>query len=631
MVGLPVAGAIEAGTRSVRLRLRADPHSAATRDWQTLPMQRPGWQRLVERIAGPAVPLLAGAYVVAVVAGALQPGIGITSHADLSTPHAVLAVVAGAGLVAAGVVAWILRRRTIGLLAMAAGACWFGADWAGAVALSPGLRSLALGASLMTLPLLVHLVLHANRVDASPTARRTLALVYGGIGALGLAWMATYVPWNDPDCLALCDASGGPFGDRSMARVFAAAWQILTAVAGIGLALWAGSHYAGASGLARRGALRTVLPAMIVGLAWAYWAIALLFPSSAVPPTGWVLASAFVARGSAMLLLAIGLIWLLLDGRRTLLAVRRITDQLSPLPGGGSLRTALAGALGDPNLQLVFPLPGSSGSVDAAGAVIAEPPARAGTHLTPIEYGGETVAIAVAAGNAPDVPVTDDLGEAVRLAAANERLLAAVRHEVLELRASRARIVEAGDAARHAIERDLHDGAQHRMLGVLHELSLAQVAAATAGDTATAERLSQAVDEADAAIESLRRLARGIHHATLTEAGLLAALEALADEAPLPVDIDAPVDVRYPAEVEATVWRVVADSVAAADRLGADGVEARVRQVGDRVHLDLGIDGASSVPDTIALADRVGAAGGSLTLDLTEPERLRLHVELPCE
>ena len=593
-------------------------------------MQGPAWQRIVKRIAWAVVPLLAGAYVIAVVAGALRPGLGTTGYAELSTPLTVLAVAAGAGLVAAGVVAWVLRRRTSGVLAMAAGACWLGADWAGAVALSSGLRSLALVASLMTLPLLVHLVLHANRSDASPVARRTLVLLYGGIGALGLAWMATYVPWTDPDCLALCDTGSGPFGDRSIARLFAAAWQALTAVAGIGLAVWAAVYYAQSSGIARRGALRTLLPAMIVGLAWAYWAIALLFPSSAVPPTGWVLTSAFVARGLSMVLMAIGLTWLLLDGRRTLMAVRRITDQLSPFPGGGSLRTALAGALGDPKLELVFPLPGQ-GSVNAAGIAVADAAARAGTHLTPIQYGGETVAIAVAAGSAPDVPVTDDLGEAVRLAAANEGLLAAVRHEVLELRASRARIVEAGDAARHAIECDLHDGAQHRMLGVLHELSLAQVAAATSGDTVTADRLSQAVDEADAAIESLRRLARGIHHATLTEAGLLAALEALADEAPIPVELDAPVDVRYPPEVEATVWRVVADTVAAADRLGAVGVEAHVRQVGDRLHLDLEVDGASGVPDTIGLADRVGAAGGSLTVDLTEPETLRLHVELPCE
>ncbi len=459
----------------------------------------------------------------------------------------------------------------------------------------------------------------------------TLVVLYLGIGALGLGWMATYVPWNDPDCLALCDAVAGPFGDRSVARLFAAAWQILVAVAGICLATWASVRVGRTSRIARRRSLLTLMPAVAVGLAWAGWAIALLFPSSSVPPTGPVLAAAFAARAMAVLLLALGLTWLLLDGRRTLVAVRRITDQLAPFPGGGSLRTALAGALGDPALTLVFPLPGKAGSVNAAGIAVADASTQAGTQVTPIEYGGETVALAVATGTAQDISVADDLGEAVRLAAANEALLAAVRHEVLELQASRRRIVEAGDAARHAIERDLHDGAQHRMLGVLHELSLAQVAATNAGDTVVASRLARAVTEADAAIDSLRRLARGIHPAMLTEAGLGAALEALADEAPIPLDIDAALGIRYPPEVEATAWRVAADTVAVAGRLVADGVTVRVRQVGDRLRMDVGIDGATGVPDTIGLADRIGAAGGSLTIDLAEPDALLLHVELPCE
>ena len=308
-----------------------------------------------------------------------------------------------------------------------------------------------------------------------------------------------------------------------------------------------------------------------------------------------------------------------------------ITEQLSPLPGGDSLRTALASALGDPELRLVFPLPGRSGSVDAAGVAVAGPPIRVGAHLTPIVYGGETVAIAVASSEAPDIPVADDLGEAVRLAAANEALLAVVRHEVIELRASRRRIVEAGDAARHSIERDLHDGAQHRMLGVLHELGLARAAAADAGDPVVAGRLAAVIEDVDDAIESLRRLARGIHHATLTEAGLGAALEALADESPIPLDVDAPGERRYPPEVEATAWRVVSESIKIGDALGADGVTVLVRSPGDRVDLDVTIDGTVAWSDATGLADRVGAMGGSLRIDWMEPSTVHVHVELPCE
>ena len=577
-----------------------------------------------------AVPLLAGAYVVASMASALQPGIGISSFAELSTGLAVLDIVAGAMLMAAGSLAWLLHRRTVGGLAMAASACWFGADWGGTVALSSGVRSLTVVASLMTLPLLLHLILRAGRSSISLRVNRSLVVLYLGMAALGLGWIATYVPWNDPDCLALCDIGGGPLGDRSVARLFAAAWQILTVTAAVGLATWASVRMVRSSRIARQRGARILLPAVAIGLAWAFWAVALLFPSRMVPPTGEVLVAAFVARAFATSFLAIGLAWLLLHGRRTLAAIRRITEQLSPLPGGGSLRMALAGALGDPDLRLEFPLPGEGGFADSAGVPFTGSPLD-GTHRAEIRYGGETVAIVVATGETPDVQVADDLGEAVRLAAANQGLLAAVRHEVLELRASRRRIVEAGDGARRAIERDLHDGAQHRMLGVLHELSLAQVAAMDAGDTVVGSRLARAVAETDAAIDALRRLARGIHHATLTEAGLGAALEALADEAPVPLDIDVSVDARYPTEVEATAWRVVADSVAAAGRLGASGVAVHIHRSGDRLRLDLAIDGPTDMPNTIGLEDRVGAAGGTLNVDLTDPTAVLLHVKLPCE
>jgi signal transduction histidine kinase len=168
------------------------------------------------------------------------------------------------------------------------------------------------------------------------------------------------------------------------------------------------------------------------------------------------------------------------------------------------------------------------------------------------------------------------------------------------------------------------------MLGVLHELSLARARAVEAGDVQAAESLTAAIEDADDAIESLRRLARGIHPATLTEAGLLPALEALADEAAIPLDIDAPAGVRFPPEVEATAWQVVAQTVVVAGRLGADGVSAHVRVVGEHLELDLEIDGASSAPDTVALEDRVGAVGGSVSVRLDNDGVTRVHVELPC-
>ena len=594
-------------------------------------MQRPGWLPATTGPSAAAVPLLAGAYLVLVATVILRPGPGITSYADVSQALSLANLVAGGLLLAAGSLGWVLRRRRLALLAIAAGACWFGADLAGVVGLAPVIRSAGAIASLMVFPLLVHLVAHTHGVDGTRLARRMIALLYLITGTLAIAWLAAYVPWNEPRCVALCDpAMVGPLADQGLARRLATIGQLVTFVAGVGLAAWAAARYVRSTTVARRRTGRTLLPAALVGIAWAVSAAASTRPSTVLPPLGDVMVTLFLARAVAASLLGLGLAWWLLDGRRTLLAVRRIANDLSPLPGGGSLRAALATALGDPGLDLVFPLPDGAGYVDTGGAMVPDPSMRPDTHGTPIVDGGRTVAVAVGHGGGPTVPLEDDLGDAVRLAASNERLLAAVRHEILELRASRARIVEAGDTARHSLERDLHDGAQHRMLGVLHELSLAQVRASEAGDVHAAGNLTAAIAEADDAIASLRRLARGIHPATLTEAGLLPALEVLADEAAIPVEIDAPAGVRFPPEVEATAWRVVANTVVAADRLGADGVSARVRLTGGQLELDVEIEGASLVPDLTSLEDRVGAIGGSLTTRHADDRMTRVHVELPC-
>jgi signal transduction histidine kinase len=583
------------------------------------------------RFAIAVVPLAAGAYLVVVAALIVRPAAGIRSYGDLSPTLAIADFAAGAALMLAGSLARVLRRRRLGLLAVAAGACWFGMDWAGATALAPWVRYLGAGAALMTFPVLAHLAARAHGADATIRARRSIALLYASTALLALAWLATYVPWVDTRCVSLCALDPlTPFGDHRLARVFATAGQLVTVVAGGGLAAWAALRYAQSTGVARRRTARTLLPAALVGVAWAASAIASMQPYTVVPTLGEVMTRLFLFRAAAMTALSLGLAWSLLDGRRTLMAVRRIADDLSPLPGGGSLRSALATALDDPGLELVFPLPDGTGFVTAAGVVAADPSLHAGGHPTSIRNGEVTVAVAVPSGGTSAVPLEDDLGDAVRLAAANERLLAAVRHEVLELQASRARIVETGDAARHAIERDLHDGAQHRMLGVLHELSLAHAAALERGDAATAERLEAAIDGADAAIESLRRLARGIHPATLTEAVLLPALEALADEAAIPLEVTAPADVRFPQEVEATAWRVVVQTVGAAARLEADGVSARVIPASGHLELDLEIDGASSLPDMTALEDQVGAVGGTMTVQRVSARVTSLHVELPC-
>jgi signal transduction histidine kinase len=198
------------------------------------------------------------------------------------------------------------------------------------------------------------------------------------------------------------------------------------------------------------------------------------------------------------------------------------------------------------------------------------------------------------------------------------------RHEVEqarteELRASRVRIVQAADAARRKIERDLHDGAQQRLVTLAIEVRLARsrVEKDPASAGAFLERLGQELGEASA---ELRELARGIHPAVLTDRGLAPAIAALAARAPVPVEVlDLPAR-RLGAEIEATAYFTVAEALTnVAKYAGATHATVRVACEGDVVVVEVaddGIGGADPGDGTglTGLADRIGACDGSLSV-----------------
>jgi signal transduction histidine kinase len=212
---------------------------------------------------------------------------------------------------------------------------------------------------------------------------------------------------------------------------------------------------------------------------------------------------------------------------------------------------------------------------------------------------------------------------AARIGIENERLQAEVLAHVEDLRASRARIVETGDAERRKLERDLHDGAQQRLLALSYDLRLARAEAN--GDAATTALLTSAVDEAQAALEELRRLAHGIYPAILAEAGLGPALASLADYAPIPVELgDVPAK-RLPDPIETAAYVAVADAIDDAVARGATFVSVEVSLAGGEVVVMVADDGSDRQAALVQLADRIGALGGSLE---TGPTTLR--AEMPC-
>jgi PAS domain S-box-containing protein len=214
------------------------------------------------------------------------------------------------------------------------------------------------------------------------------------------------------------------------------------------------------------------------------------------------------------------------------------------------------------------------------------------------------------------------------------RDITARKTQEAELRRSRARIVEAGDVERRRLERNLHDGAQQRLVSVSLALRLAQ--ARLGSDRGEAERLLTATaEELGQVLEELRELARGIHPAVLTDRGLGPALEALVARAPLPVEL-ALADANLPAPVEAAAYYVVSEALAnVAKYAQASGVAVRVERANGRAVVEVADDGVGGADPgrgsgLRGLADRVEALDGRLSVESAPGSGTRIRAEIPC-
>jgi PAS domain S-box-containing protein len=204
-----------------------------------------------------------------------------------------------------------------------------------------------------------------------------------------------------------------------------------------------------------------------------------------------------------------------------------------------------------------------------------------------------------------------------------------------EVRASRARLVAAADAERKNLERNLHDGAQQRLVSISIGLRLAQARLHTAPQEAS-EMISGASEELSRALDELRELARGIHPAVLTDRGLAPAVGALAERAPLPVTIESELDERLPAAVEAAAYYVVSESLTnVAKYAEAGSVAIRLSRNGDRALVEVSDDGIGGANPALGsglrgLADRVEALNGRLGVESESGAGTRVWAEIPC-
>jgi signal transduction histidine kinase len=308
-------------------------------------------------------------------------------------------------------------------------------------------------------------------------------------------------------------------------------------------------------------------------------------------------------------------------------AVGELLVRLGEAPGTDGLRGLLAEALGDRSLQVLYWIDGGWVRRDGHPAELPAPTDRT-RAWTAVELEGQRVGAIVHERTLRAEPeVLNTVAAAAGLAMRSERLEAALRR-------SRARIVEAGLAERRRLERNLHDGAQQRLVALSLTLRMAESQIAKAPEKAT-QMVVAAQEELRHALEELRELARGIHPAVLSDRGLQAAVEALAVRSPLPVKVVEVPGERLPEPVEAAAYFVIAEALTnVAKYANANAATVAVRRVNGHAEVEVRDDGVGGADPgrgsgLRGLADRVGALDGFLALDSPPGSGTTLRAEIP--
>jgi signal transduction histidine kinase len=547
-----------------------------------------------------------------------------SDHDDDKLPSLILGPLVGLAFLGTGLYAWWRRPdNRVGALMTVVGCVWFVSALAEAD--NPTVFTIGVWLNSLYIAALVHMLVAfpTGRVEG----RLERAVVTGVWAAVLLIPLAIMVfrrdldfPGDEPQHVLLLSDKPG------LADVIDAVGNLAALALASGLAVILVRRWRQASAVARQ-ALSPVLgtgAVFAVGL-FVVFAFDLAGASNDTIQVVFLLpAACLVALPFAFL---VGL------GRARYTSAGAVSELVARLNASSpSLRDALAAALGDPSLRLVFRRADRDEWVDADGHRVELPPGA-----TPVERDGEPIGAIV---HDPSLSEQPDLVRAAANAAAlaleNERLAAELRARVAEVEESRSRLLTAGLAERRRLERDLHDGAQQRLVALALQLGLARARAGAGDSDGAARMLDDARNELSQALEELRELARGIHPAVLTDRGLVPALEALADRAPVPVAFDALPEERLPADVEAAAYFVVAESLTNVAKYAA-AHEAHVRVMRRNGHAvvevaDDGVGGARPTGGTglRGLADRLAALDGVLEVSSPPGSGTTVRATIPC-
>jgi signal transduction histidine kinase len=562
-----------------------------------------------------AAALLCGAAdVVLILAG---------DHFTDPAASAVFGPLVGWSFVATGLYVWQRRPEPrVGVLMMLVGFAWFlGPLWA---AESPLVFTLGVGLGALWGPVFGHLLLSFPTGRLPTRARRRL--VIASYVLIPLAPVPALLV-SDAEDVIRC-AGECPRNVLLIERneTLGAAAFALGAVVTLALCLVAVGMLARQWRRAGAPERRSLVPLFASG--GVTLAFVAAYATTQVDALFWLALAAFAATPLAFLA---GLARADVSGSR---GVRRLMAELSDMPEGADLRVALARALGDPALELSFWMPELDRYVDAEGSPAELPPDDdARRTVTEISHHGRRVA-AVVHDRAQDHETVRAAGAAAALLLENQRLDAELRARLVELRASRARLVEAGDAERRRLERNLHDGAQSRLVALALNLRVARMRAGDGSETAAL--LDASIDELKQSLAELRELARGIHPAVLSEHGLEAAVRGLAARAAVPVDVVAGPAGQLPAAVETAAYFVIAEALTNVSKYAhANHAMVRVERVDGHLVVDVSDDGvggatAAGGSGIRGLSDRVAALSGTLEVSSPPGHGTRLRADLPC-
>ena len=542
----------------------------------------------------------------------------------------------GVLFVVAGLLGWARRPDSaIGRLLTVAGLAWLAARvlvWAG-----PNPMAFTLGLVLVLLPIafLAHLAVAFPSGRISSRFERFIVVSSYVVILAGVSFLDLSGCEQCPRNLLAVD------GDDGLGRLLHVTVMVSTLVAIAAFSAVLVVHWRRGS----RAARRVLAPVLPTALAYAAVSAAQLLAELGAP-VGLGREWAWVEH-VALLAVPVAFLAGLLRSRLARSGVGKLVVELGDRAPGGQLRSALAQALGDPSVEVAYWTPDTASYVDGDGHPVELPQEDGPRAVTVIERAGERVGALVHDVALREEPaLLDAVCAAAGLAMENERLHTEVLARLGDVRASRARIVEAADAERRRVERNLHDGAQQRLVTLSLALTMARSHLAgepgrpETGDPGADGRidalLSEAADELGSALQELRELARGVHPAILVEEGLEAAIEALAERSPVAVEVSAHGNGRLPAPVEATAYYVVSECLAnVAKHAQASFVTVKVGRCDKGLRVEVADDGvgratARAGSGLEGLADRVAALDGRLTVESRRGNGTRVSAEIPC-